>query len=386
MNDTTVAVYGLGKLGLPLASVISRLGYETIGYDWSKERMTEIRQLQAVARSSGDPLMAEPNVQLRSDYLSFVDEPPKADICFIVVPTPSDVSGSFRLDFVIEALRKIQAANQGSRTTAVLVSTVMPGSCHLLNTIYGSQDLQIVYNPTFIALGSVVRDLMEPNLLLIGTDEAIKPPKCLSDLWDNMLDTDVTHCVLAPFIEIELLKLSVNAALGTKIALANSLGALFEAYGANPEMVKTLEKDPRLGMGYFTPGSPISGPCLPRDNKALRTAAHKVNKRMWLSEATDDIDHDVRMDILARITKYNPETVGILGMTYKYGIPVEDGSIGSWLRSKLREVGVEVACYDDVLRNTDPFDDVMGAEVIVVAHKEMEKRATGHSKVIAIWP
>ena len=84
------------------------------------------------------------------------------------------------------------------------------------------------------------------------------------------------------------------------------------------------------------PGAPISGPCLPRDNKALQLAASRVQLRLPLSEATEDVDFELRLRLYNDITDEIVEqaqmdhvgTVGLLGITYKYGVPLDRG--GGW--------------------------------------------------------
>ena len=143
------------------------------------------------------------------------------------------------------------------------------------------------------------------------------------------------------------------------------------------------------------PGAPISGPCLPRDNKALQLAAARVNQRLPLSEATEDVDFELRLRLYNDITDEIVEkaqmdrmgSVGILGLTYKYGVPLNEGSVGSWLENRLGQDGYDVRSYDDHVAGSDELDAVLGCDVVVVTHKELTRLAE-HAKgaVIHVWP
>jgi UDPglucose 6-dehydrogenase len=378
-----LAVWGLGKLGLPLASVLTRDGHQVLGYDPDEKRVNWCIEQQSLERSSGVNIIDEPEVSV-TDIL-FCKEPEPADLNFIVVPTPSLESGEFDSFMVQEALQTICEVNK-RHTTAVITSTVFPGTSQRLDDLYGDR-ATVVYNPTFIALGSVVQNLIFPNILLYGVSEE-DDVSLVDDVWKNVIAVSTHHTHIGPYVEAELLKLSINCALATKISLANSLGQLFSEYGVDPSMVSEIGADPRIGTAFMLPGVPISGPCLPRDNKALQKAAYDRGMRLPLSEATEDVDFELRMRLYNAITDELPRwnsTVGILGMSYKYGVPLAEGSIGAWLHKHLLDDGYAVTVFDDQLP-CNSAEDVLSTDVVVVCHKELS-RLSEHAKgeVIHVW-
>ena len=388
-----IEVWGLGKLGLPLASVLTRDGHTVLAYDQNSDHVKWCQDQQSLERSSGVNTVDEPNVFMGADNLVFCTEPEPADLNFIVVPTPSQEDGEFDPFYVEEAVRRIyQLAKR--HAIVVIVSTTFPGTVESIHNRYGDK-LTVVYNPTFIALGSVVENLVNPSVLLFGVDEE-DDVMLVEDVWDNVLDeAAVVHKHVGSYVEAELLKLSINCVLATKISLANSLGKLFSAYGLAPDVVSQIGADPRIGPAYMTPGAPISGPCLPRDNKALQQAAYKQNLRLPISEATEDVDFELRIKIYNDITDQvveaaqmsRPGSVGILGMTYKYGVPLNEGSIGNWLKHKLLEDGYVVFGYDDHgWESHDLLEDVLKADVVVVTHRELERLSEhAEGEVIHVW-
>lgn len=374
-----LAVYGLGKLGHPLLWVLAKSGFDVEGVDPSPVM----------------PGTTEPGVNWEGMEVIGHDSPIPADVSFIVVPTPSlnkgDHRGGFDSAFVETALRQIRNVNKGAegKPTAVIVSTLSPGTCDILAKQF--EALDIVYNPTFIALGNVVEGLVRPDLLLIGGNSQIAKFR-VTDIWgqvfkafafDPPFENKGRYLHQAGFTEVELIKLSVNAALGTKISLANSLGQLFKAWGVNPAAVKVVGQDPRIGTAYFTPGSPISGPCLPRDNAALQFAGIQKGVQLPLASATDRVNQDVLQRLLDRVLYLDPRSVGILGMSYKYGSDVDTDAPGPWLQDRLIKRDIEVFTHDVVLGGD--LDVASTCDVTVVTQKEYAWVCPAHD-VIELWP
>jgi UDPglucose 6-dehydrogenase len=380
----TLAVYGLGRLGLPFTSVLAQVGFDVVGVDNNKDRIEECRLALGHERSRGIRTQLEPNVHLDADNISFSDKAVAANVSFIIVPTPSSADGSFDDTYVQMALNAIEDKNPDG--IAVIVSTVSPGTCQRLSD---KHRLKIVYNPTFIALGSVVADLIYPDMLLVGGDlkKADEELIIVANIWGDVFEKNgggKRYTFLGMYEAVELIKLSVNAYLGTKISFANSLGKLFKAYDVEPELVNVLTHDPRIGQGYLTPGAPISGPCLPRDNRALRRAAKEKNLTLPLAKATDIVNSSLINDIMAEIAGNKPASVGILGITYKHGTDVTEQALGHKLHQWLLGQHKAVWVYDEVLAPKG-LEQVLACDVVVVTQHELIPTAA-QAKGVVINP
>lgn len=371
-----IAVYGMGKLGFPLATLLARKHFVTGVDPFVASWITAQHQFD------------EPGVfwPPKTNNLSLAMQPVASDMSFVIVPTPSARNGEFDPIHVQQALVDIKRANPFAKThLVVLVSTVSPGTCDGLATQFENSAFRLVYNPTFIALGRVLKDLTDPDMILIGArDQA--DGQFVADLWRDLIGLGHYERV-ASFIEIELLKLSINCALGVKISLANSLGQLFEAYGVSKGQVSWVGKDRRIGESYLMPGSPITGPCLPRDNAALQAAARRVNLKMRLSKAADRVNNDLLFDLLRRVLKHQNEHIGIIGLGYKTDSMIQENSVGTWLAEQLRNYAVEFSVYEPLAgrRYLDPF--LANVDVIVVTLPEY-RPLVEHSKkeIIELWP
>lgn len=355
-----IAVYGLGHLGMPLATVLARAGFDVVGVDPVSQRG-----------------YLEPDLDDMGSIECF-NIPQESDVSFIVVPTPSLEGGEFDNMAVYTALHQISEVN-APRHTAVIVSTVSPGTCDRLAIHF--QQLSIVYNPTFIALGSVVKGLTCPDMILIGTDDALAANQVAS-IWSEVVKTTVPMHT-RDFLTVELLKLSVNTALGIKISMANSLGQLFKAYGVSPAEVEVIGWDHRIGQDLMTPGSPITGPCLPRDQRALQAAGDSVGVTLPISDAVETVNQLVLETIYDNVMAHEPDTVGILGWTYKHGTDVITDAIGPWLND---ELPVKCLIYDHVLTPEDALDGVLSCDVVVITQRELRPlAANSKAHIIDVW-
>lgn len=383
-----LAVYGLGRLGYPLFNVLARKGFDVVGVD----------PLYCHDASMQPP--HEPDIawmpEWWSDRVKIIStQPQPADMSFIVVPTPmvdkGDRRGGFDSSYVEAALRQIHNVN-GNGHIAVIVSTLSPGETQLLVEKPGIKGLRVVYNPTFIAIGTVVKNLLRPDMLIFGGNENTSH-EVWSTVWAEVLGPTHVHrpyVHYGTYTEIELIKLSVNCVLGTKISLANSLGQLFSAYGVDPKAVNIVGKDHRIGTQYLMPGSPIAGPCLPRDNQALQTAAAKKSLHLPISTATDKINYELINNFFYQIVQSTalrrPKSVGILGTSYKYGVDITTGSTGTLIASRLDSSGIKHVEYDDMLA-VDSLTRVLECEVVVVTQKEYEPLVAHYDgKVVRVWP
>lgn len=153
-----ISVIGLGKLGLPLACIFSFYGYEVIGIDHDEKLINDLKYGKLKNKEKELVTLfrhAKKHIAFTQNYDII------GDITFIVVPTPS-VNNKFSSAYIEEALDKIK-----TKQKVVIVSTVMPGETDRLQLKY--PHLQLVYNPAFIALGSIVNDFTDPDFILIGS-------------------------------------------------------------------------------------------------------------------------------------------------------------------------------------------------------------------------
>ena len=354
-----LALVGLGKLGCPFAALLASKGHDVVGADLNAHVVELVDRGEAPVEETGLPeLMREATVRLRgtTDVEAAADQ---ADLVFVVVPTPSLPDGSFDTSYAISAFAAIGAGfrrDPTRRRVAVLTSTVLPGATAgpILDALEGTYGepvgdrLGLCYSPEFIALGSVIRDMREPDFVLVG-ESSDWAGELVGTVLQEMTDNKAEVRRMS-IVDAEITKIAVNTFVTTKISYANMLAEICERLpGANAAVVAaTVGLDSRIGRAYLTPATAYGGPCFPRDNAALAALARQVGTRADIAEATDAVNRR-QVDILGeKVTAcVSPgETVGILGLSYKAGTNVTDESFGVHLAAWLAAKGIDVVAFD----------------------------------------
>src|SRR5438093_7271022 len=176
------SIVGLGKLGASMAAAIASRGHDVIGVDVNHRSVDAVNAGRAPVQETGlQALIAQNRDRLRAT-MSHEEAIRESELTFVIVPTPSDERGAFSLQYAAYAFREIgkALAKKRDRHTVVLTSTVLPGATrHGLLPILerhsrktGGCEFGLCYSPEFIALGSVIRDFLNPDFLLIGELDA----------------------------------------------------------------------------------------------------------------------------------------------------------------------------------------------------------------------
>lgn len=360
-TNFTVAVIGLGKLGLPLA-VLQAQYRRVLGIDSNVELVKDLNRGISTLRENGvDPLLKAAvrsgNFTAHTTY----DVVKDADISLVIVPTPSLADGSFTSAYVTEAVRMIgRAIKDGFRRHVVVIcSTVMPGECDtsIRDALEEETDealggrLQLIYSPEFIALGSVLHDMQNPDMTIIGYQQ-----NWARDLYEQILPEGARAKPILgmTWVSAEIAKIALNAYVTQKISFANMVSELCDHYpGADAHLVtNALGHDERVGRKYILPGGPFGGPCFPRDNRAFIQTGEHVRIDMPMPRAVDE-QNDHQIDrMLKKIQEYGREAVGILGVTYKPGAPVIEESYGMRLLDAIiANTDLQVRVYDTIIRD-----------------------------------
>ena len=391
-----VSVIGLGKLGAPLAAVLASRGFTVIGLDVNKAFVD--------AMNAGKMPIVEPqlneliaaNKERLSASMDANEVVQKSDASFVIVPTPSDSTGFFSNRFVLQAMETLGKAlrNKKGYHVVVITSTVMPGTTGseikaALEAASGRKvgpDLGLCYNPEFIALGSVVRDMLYPDSILIGESD----PKA-----GDMLQTIYLQlCEKKPpvqrmnFVNAELTKISVNTYVTTKISYANMLADLCDRLpGADVDVVtKALGADSRIGAKYLKGAMGYGGPCFPRDNVAFAALARKIGARADVAEATDRVNnHQVERvtSLVAKFAKAGTR-IALLGLSYKPQTPVVEESHSVKIAARLADAGYVVTVHDPLAQ--DSALAVLGDKVVEASSLDSAVRDCDLLIVATGWP
>ena len=335
-----ISVVGLGKLGAPMYATFAKKGFEVIGLDLNRDFVDALNAGRAPVIEPGlQDALDESRARHRAttDYAELVTN---SDITFIIVPTPSGADKFFVNDYLINCLKTLGEAlrHKAGRHTVVISSTVMPGSTggvlrETLEVASGRSvgpQLGLCYNPEFIALGSVMRDMLRPDMILIGESDPQAGDE-LEAIYRATTESDPEFQRMN-WVNAELAKIAVNTFVTTKISYANMLAELCDNLpDADCDAVTTaIGADSRIGRKYLKGAIGYAGPCFPRDNKAFVALGERLGVRCDLAKATDVInDHQISR-IVGAVEALAPadRRVAVLGLSYKPDTPVIEESQG----------------------------------------------------------
>jgi len=385
-----VCVVGLGKLGSPLAACLAAKGLTVIGVDHDRHKVDAVNRKKAPVNEPG---LAELLGQTQGRLTALADTGAavtETDITFIVVSTPSDPSGGFSLRYVEPVCQAIGQAlsKKNDYHLVCLTSTVMPGTTggpvrEMLEKFSGKKvgpDFGLCYSPEFIALGSVIRDFLNPDMLLIGESDA-RAGDMLQSLYTKVCENKPSLARMS-FVNAEITKLAVNTYVTTKISYANMLARICEKLaGANVDVITSaLGLDTRIGAKYLKGSLSYGGPCFPRDNLALAQLAQQLGVPPDLAQTVDRFNRS-QVPWLADLVQHRTKsTAGILGLTYKAGTDVVEEAAGFLLAKELAGRGVKVLVFDPAYGKQAPptvhdkicfaasaADCIAGSDVVVLA-------------------
>ena len=365
---------GLGKLGLPLASLIaSNRDHKVFGLDVNRDYVRSLRSKKVLL--GYEPNIDYSKVTFTSDYEELVAA---TDMSFVCVDTPEDSKGGMdlsQIESVANSIKEVMDFFNNSfsthpQYTLVINSTILPGTCRdIIKPIVGDR-VNVISNPVWVALGSVIKDLTSPPALVIGDDE--EKDMNLLHLWMSLIDIPMTNVHRTDTKSAEWFKLAHNAHCVEKMAFMGYLTDNAERLGLNIDHLSRFFQHGGERAGVFwRPGPPPSGPCFPRD---LRFWNYLTDHPITI--AVQDINEQRIFDIVENIPPMSD--VLILGTGYKYGIPVTKGSLSYILKQGLESKSCEVIVSDE-------WEETFNPTHCIITHQELRVPQSVECEVINLW-
>ena len=292
-SHKNITVIGIGKLGLGFALLLERSGYNVLGVDIFQDYVNKINEKTIYFEEPGYNSLLQKSVNLKATT-SLQEGLHHSNIIFIIVQTPNGGGSRFYdhsiLSNLLERINKLKPENKHF----IIGCTVMPKYIQDIGKQLISDCLNstLSYNPEFVAQGDIVNGFENPDIILVGTEsEDVKP--VLKEIYDRMTNNTPKYCFLKP-TEAEIVKISLNGFITTKISFANMISDLCDTL-PNVNKAKVLESigsDSRIGTKYFRPGTSFGGPCFPRDTKALKQLMNQNGIQSNLLQATTEYNEE----------------------------------------------------------------------------------------------
>jgi len=355
---------GAGRLGYPLAYWSAQCGFDVIIADTNEDAVEEINEgrYEPYEKISSAPKFAG-SIVATVDIIKAVSV---CELVFVIVPTPSETSGAFNIEYVLDTCAEIgEAISQDDiYRTVVIVSTVNPGDTdslirakiqkHAGKTKRVGVDFGLVYSPEFVRQGSIMDDFAHPDVLLLGSTHKKDSVHLVKSYYNVVTGHSVApesvH-YMSP-ISAEIAKITLNTALNAKMAVANQTAWLCHLMpGADAkDVLAAVGGDKRIGPQLLKPGTPPGGPCLPRDNRALASICHTKNVGGFLPVAAAEFTEwqvsAICLVLGGMMTTANKNKPCILGLTYKTGVDIYEESAGMRVFNAFADVPMECLSYD----------------------------------------
>lgn len=385
-----LAVYGTGYLGATHVACMAELGHEVIGVEIDISKLAKLR--------AGELPFFEPKLtellqkQIASGRAHFTDSYAEAagwaEAHFICVGTPQR-KGEFGADVShVTAVVQTLAPMLTYESLVIGKSTVPVGTAaqlaDLARKLAPNASVEVCWNPEFLREGHAVDDTLHPDRLVVGVQSNGRAERVLREIYRSIIDSGVPFLV-TDLPSAELVKVSANAFLATKISFINAVAEVCEAAGADVEAVAdAIGLDPRIGRQFLNAGLGFGGGCLPKDIRAFMARAGELGAGSALAflREVDAINmrRRTRMVELARAACQSllGARVAILGAAFKPESDDVRDSPALNVAGQIQLQGAAVTVYDPQAMDnsrrlfptldyaTSALEACRGADVILV--------------------
>jgi len=367
----SVGFIGVGKLGQACAEMVAEV-HDVVGYDVYHVEPENFAMVDSIA-----------------------DAVRGRNIVFIAVPTPHDPqydgkaptshlpNKDFDYSLVKQVLSEVNAVATKDQLV-VLISTVLPGTTRreFIDLI---PNARFVYNPYLIAMGTVKWDMVNPEMVMIGTEDGSETgdAKELVDFYKTIMQNEPRY-IIGTWDETECIKVFYNTFISAKVSLVNMIQDVAENLGnINAEVVcdALAQSDRRImGPGYMKPGMGDGGACHPRDNIALRWMAEELDLGYDLFDAvmlSREVQAENMAKKLVKLASDEHPVYGVLepampviivGKAYKPLVEYEAGSSSMLVGHYVEKLGTKLYYYDEKTGDIPPQEVLEKPAVYLLAH------------------
>ena len=351
-----IGLIGAGRLGLCLALLMEKAGYDVIASDVREDYVKglNMRLVNTTEPYVQEQLLNANHIHFTTDNLEVIE---KSDIIFTLVLTPSLEDGSYdvsNVDDVVSDVIKYGWNKDLSNKSLVIGCTTNPGDCDFFQNRLKETGISVFYNPEFIAQGSIIKDLQNADMVLLGGDGKHKGN--LVNIYKK-----IQYGYKEPSIHLmstkaaEITKIAVNCFLTTKISYANMIGQVLaqsNLYDEIDTVLSSIGSDSRIGQKYMNFGFGFGGPCFPRDNRAFASYAQKVGVEHNIGTTTDNFNDAHATFLKDYFDKHNIDNLPFCFdyIAYKPETDILTESQQYKLCLDLLDLGYKVYVLDDLLK------------------------------------
>ena len=345
IEKAPIGVIGVGWVGLVTAACFAELGHQVIARDVVQEK---VDSLSRGALAIHEPGLAE-LIGKNKDRLTFTTDMDEllsnARLLFVCVDTPPTYSGDADLSRVRSVVADLR---EDGDHVLIMKSTVPAGTgASIRRELPG---LAYVSCPEFLKEGTAVKDFLNPDRVVIGSEpEDAEAAEEVADLYRPLGG----EFVMTDTSSAEMIKLASNAYLATRISFINEIANVCEEVGADVgEVARGMGLDERIGPHFLRPGIGFGGSCFPKDVNALKLLAGNSGYHFQLLNSVIEVNELQKRRVVSKLTKNLGSLVGkritLLGLAFKPDTDDMREASSLVLSARLRGEGAEVVAYDPV--------------------------------------
>jgi UDPglucose 6-dehydrogenase len=399
MNTNKISLIGLGKLGLPLLSTFGKHGQKIIGVDVDVNKINTLKNNELPFHETNLKeylISGRENIEYSDNFENIINN---TDVSIILVNTPSNEKGEFSNKYIYDAVNNICEKLKNSKNEDflfIISSTVMPGSHDEIIKIIESntgrklnQGFGVVYIPDLVALGCVIKDFENPDVIIMGESDS-KYGDIAEKIYSKILKNN-PPIVRMSLVEAEITKVSLNAYITMKISFANFIGNISEKFNTNPHNItKALGYDKRISPYYIKSGLSFGGTCFPRDTWAFIKMSENIGLDAIHIKAIQKINEEQNALLYNKVKSYTGKKIGIYGLSFKPNTYVTTESPGNILYERLLSENYNVFFYDKLIvsQYTNKLDSFINdSDIIVITHitKDFEGVNLKNKIIINPW-
>ena len=364
-----MSVIGTGYLGATHSAAMAELGHEVVGVDVDETKIAQLARGEVPFFEPGLPeLLAKHVASGRLRFTTSVQDAVEfADLHFVCVGTPQK-PGEYAADLsYVDAAFDAVLAHASPGETLVGKSTVPVGTAARLARKVEAVGAHLVWNPEFLREGFAVKDTLHPDRIVMGVDRG-RGQAALDEAYAPIVAADNPPVVVMDFATAELVKVSANSFLATKISFINAMAEVCEATGADVTLLaKAIGHDDRIGHKFLHAGLGFGGGCLPKDIRAFMARAGElgVDQAVAFLKNVDEINlrRRARMVDLARDLcdgSLAGRRIGVLGVAFKPNSDDIRDSPALDVALSVQRAGAAVHVYDpEAMRNAQTMHPML---------------------------
>ena len=289
-----IGVIGAGRLGITFALLCEQAGFDVLVSDVRQDYIDglNIKLIQTNEPGVLELLQKTTKFSATTDNVKVIEQ---CDVVYTFVSTPSKPTGEYDITYLMDVVHDWGWAFENEIPVFgkifVIGCTTNPGDTRKIMDILNPMNIDVCYNPEFIAQGEIIKGLEQADMVLIGSTNQ-NSVNTLSKIYSKIQTIPVKINSMSS-MAAEVTKISINCFLTTKISYANLIGEILTSAGLSDEIklvLHSIGNDSRVGFKYLNYGFGFGGPCLPRDNRALGHFASALGLKVNLPYAVDDFN------------------------------------------------------------------------------------------------